>query len=47
MIVKSATGSRVGILKYIGEPQFASGVWCGVEFEEAAGKNDGSVSGVR
>lgn len=47
VIVKSATGSRVGILRYVGEPQFASGVWCGVEFDEAAGKNDGSVGGVR
>lgn len=47
VIVKSATGSRVGILRYIGEPQFASGVWCGVEFEDPAGKNDGSVGGHR
>lgn len=47
VIVKSATGSRLGTLRYIGEPNFASGVWCGVEFEEANGKNDGSVSGTR
>jgi dynactin complex subunit len=47
VIVKSATGSRVGVLRYIGEPQFASGVWCGVEFKDAQGKNDGSVAGVR
>ena len=47
VIVKSATGSRVGILRYIGEPMFASGVWCGIEFEEAVGKNDGTVGGHR
>lgn len=47
VIVKSATGSRVGTLRYIGEPHFASGMWCGVEFEEAIGKNDGAVGGHR
>lgn len=47
VIVKSATGSRAGILRYRGEPNFASGIWCGVEYEEAVGKNDGSVSGSR
>lgn len=47
VIVKSAAGSKVGILRYMGEPHFASGTWCGVEFEEAVGKNDGSVSGQR
>jgi CAP-Gly domain len=47
VIVKSAAGSKVGILRYKGEPHFASGVWCGVEFDEAIGKNDGSVSGQR
>lgn len=47
VIVKSATGSRAGILRYKGEPQFASGVWCGIEFEEAIGKNDGTVGGHR
>lgn len=45
VIVKSATGSKIGTLRYIGEPHFASGIWCGIEFEEAVGKNDGSVSG--
>lgn len=47
VIVKSAAGSKVGILRYKGEPHFASGVWCGVEFDESIGKNDGSVSGQR
>ncbi|KAL7043611.1 hypothetical protein ACKWTF_001595 [Chironomus riparius] len=47
VIVKNASGSRVGILRFRGETQFASGDWCGVEFEDAGGKNDGSVNGVR
>ncbi|XP_070496865.1 restin homolog isoform X3 [Chironomus tepperi] len=47
VIVKNASGSRVGILRFRGETQFASGDWCGVEFEDATGKNDGSVNGVR
>ncbi|CRK88135.1 CLUMA_CG001920, isoform A [Clunio marinus] len=47
VIVKSATGSRVGVLRYIGTPLFASGVWCGVEFDEPVGKNDGTVSNHR
>jgi dynactin complex subunit len=37
----------VGILRYRGEPDFASGIWCGVEFEEAVGKNDGTVNNKR
>jgi dynactin complex subunit len=47
VIVKSAAGSKVGVLRYKGEPHFASGIWCGVEFDEPVGKNDGSVSGQR
>lgn len=48
VIVKSGTtGSKVGILRYKGEPQFASGIWCGVELIDSEGKNDGSISGHR
>lgn len=38
---------KQGILKFIGETSFSSGVWCGIELSEACGKNDGSVAGVR
>uniref|UniRef100_A0A1A9ZN83 CAP-Gly domain-containing protein n=1 Tax=Glossina pallidipes TaxID=7398 RepID=A0A1A9ZN83_GLOPL len=47
IIVSSGFGSRPGILRYLGETQFASGNWCGIELDEATGKNDGSVDGVR
>ncbi|KAL9929698.1 cytoplasmic linker protein 190 isoform 2-T7 [Glossina fuscipes fuscipes] len=47
IIVSSGFGSRPGILRYLGETQFASGNWCGIELDEATGKNDGSVDGIR
>ncbi|XP_062547632.1 restin homolog isoform X5 [Armigeres subalbatus] len=47
VIVSSGFGSRPGILKYLGETQFASGTWCGIQLDDASGKNDGSVDGVR
>ncbi|KAG5420688.1 NIP100 [Candida metapsilosis] len=36
-----------GIIRFIGNTEFAPGVWFGVELEKAIGKNDGSVKGVR
>lgn len=33
-----------GIIRYIGYTGFASGVWVGIELDEARGKNDGSVN---
>ncbi|XP_037047111.1 restin homolog isoform X5 [Bradysia coprophila] len=47
VIVSSGMGSRPGILQYIGETKFAAGNWCGVQLDEATGKNDGSVDGVK
>lgn len=38
---------QLGILKYIGTTHFADGEWCGILLDEACGKNDGSVRGVR
>ncbi|UYV73088.1 CLIP1 [Cordylochernes scorpioides] len=40
-------GVKVGILRYLGAAQFASGIWAGVELEEPLGKNDGSINGVQ
>jgi dynactin complex subunit len=37
----------VGVLKYYGEINLTSGIFCGVELDEPAGLNDGSVQGVR
>jgi hypothetical protein len=34
-----------GNIRYIGQPDFAEGVWIGVELDEARGKNDGTVNG--
>ncbi|KAH8298303.1 hypothetical protein KR018_001927, partial [Drosophila ironensis] len=47
VIVSSGFGSRPGLLRYLGETKFAPGNWCGVELDEASGKNDGAVDGIR
>ena len=38
---------KPGVLKFIGETKFSSGVWCGIALRDPCGKNDGSVAGVR
>jgi CAP-Gly domain-containing linker protein 1 len=40
-------GTKEGTIKFLGTTSFAPGKWAGVDMEEAAGKNDGSVNGVR
>ena len=40
-------GTKPGTIAYIGETQFAPGEWAGVVLNDAVGKNDGSVAGVR
>ncbi|VVC92667.1 unnamed protein product [Leptidea sinapis] len=40
-------GTKPGQIAYIGETQFAPGDWAGIVLDEAIGKNDGSVAGVR
>ncbi|KAL3319105.1 CAP-GLY domain-containing linker protein 1 [Cichlidogyrus casuarinus] len=41
------TGGRIGILRYCGPTEFASGFWAGIELDTPQGKNDGSVKGKR
>ena len=35
------------MLRYYGRPEFADGVWCGVELDKPEGKNNGSKHGIR
>ena len=41
------SGSKSGILKYVGETDFAKGTWAGIALDDALGKNDGAVAGKR
>ena len=43
--VKAA--GKDGVIRFIGKTQFATGEWIGVELDEATGKNDGSIKGVK
>ena len=37
----------MGILRYFGEIELTSGIFCGVELDEPVGRHDGSVQGTR
>ncbi|XP_071094158.1 CAP-Gly domain-containing linker protein 1-like isoform X2 [Haliotis cracherodii] len=41
------SGSKSGILRYVGQTDFAKGEWAGVELDDPQGKNDGAVAGKR
>ena len=38
---------KVGILRYCGSTDFASGQWAGIELHDPVGKNDGAIAGRR
>ena len=38
---------KTGILRYLGEPEFSEGLWCGVVLDVPRGKNNGSIHGIR
>jgi CRP-like cAMP-binding protein/serine/threonine protein phosphatase PrpC len=42
-----AIAGRKGIISFLGEAEFASGIWVGVTLDEAVGKNNGSVKDVK
>ena len=47
LFVSQDKREKCGVLRYIGTPEFADGTWCGIELDEALGKNNGSIHGIR
>jgi CAP-Gly domain-containing linker protein 3/4 len=40
-------GSKLGTLRFCGTTEFSTGIWAGVELDNAEGRNDGTVKGMR
>lgn len=41
------SGTKHGVVRYLGETGFAKGEWAGIELDQPLGKNDGAVAGTR
>lgn len=37
---------QAGVLRFCGRTVFAPGLWAGIELDEPAGKNNGSIDGI-
>ncbi|XP_048248867.1 kinesin-like protein KIF13B isoform X7 [Haliotis rufescens] len=46
-VTSSRVGPKTGVVRFVGNVEFAAGPWIGVELDLPEGKNDGSVNGVR
>lgn len=46
-VVCDSSGSKRGILRFLGITKFAKGIWAGIELEVEEGITDGSVNGHR
>jgi hypothetical protein len=47
IVTTNTVMNKRGHVRFIGETKFGTGKWIGVELEQSAGKNDGSVKGTR
>ncbi|KAI8621622.1 hypothetical protein BC830DRAFT_160736 [Chytriomyces sp. MP71] len=45
--VRVRADRRAGTVRYLGETQFAPGVWAGIELDTPGGKHNGTVQGVK
>lgn len=43
----SINGKKKGVVKYTGRVHFASGLFCGIELDEAEGRHDGQIDDIR
>ena len=47
VVTGTGAAEKKGVVKFIGQTQFATGDWVGIRLDSADGKNDGSVGGER